>query len=371
MNRRGDWKNLGPRVGMAWDPTGRGGTNVHAAYGLFYDSIRTLTTDFGELRWPQSKTIIIRNPSFPDPLQGRSRDQFLSTAPPNISVLANDFVNPYAHQFNAGLTQMLTPSLAATADVTWVYRYSDRDIVDPNLPDPVTRQRPYPQFNRVEFFQSTSNNTYKALLLKVDKRLSRHYQFLASYTLSKADDLAFRNVNGDVYGFVRVVSPGVADRRHRLVASGIVQLPFDMQISAIADFRSSLSFNPATSFDLTGDGYTGKLPPGVKYQSGCRDLNVDALNAFRVSRGLPAVSNDDIACPGFANLDVRFSKSFRAGRSQQRLELIAQLFNAFNRANFGPVISNPTSKLFGQVTQLQANINAPSRQVELAIRYQF
>jgi hypothetical protein len=160
MNRRGDWKNLGPRVGMAWDPTGRGGTNVHAAYGLFYDSIRTLTTDFGELRWPQSKTIIIRNPSFPDPLQGRSRDQFLSTAPPNISVLANDFVNPYAHQFNAGLTQMLTPSLAATADVTWVYRYSDRDIVDPNLPDPVTRQRPYPQFNRVEFFQSTSNNTY-------------------------------------------------------------------------------------------------------------------------------------------------------------------------------------------------------------------
>ena len=59
---------------------------------------------FGELTWPQSKTIIINNPSYPDPLGGKSRDSFISTAPPNITVFANDTVNPFAHQVNGGFT---------------------------------------------------------------------------------------------------------------------------------------------------------------------------------------------------------------------------------------------------------------------------
>lgn len=371
FSERGDWNNFGSRVGFAWDPTRQGDTSLHAAYGMFYDNIRTLTTDFGEIQWPQAKSIVIRNPSYPDPFQGRSRDEFLSTAPPNITVLSNDFVNPYAHQFNVGLTQQLARNLAVTVDFTAVNRYSDRDQVDVNLPDQVTGQFTWPQFGRVTYSQSTADNTYKALLVKVEKRLSDNYQFLASYTLSQAKDSSVVNSLGDVYGYTRVDSYGSADRRHRLVVSGIVRLPHDMQISAIGDFRSSLSFNPRTSNDLNRDGYTGDLPPGVLPQSGCRSRSVDAVNAFRVDRGLPAVSEGDIDCPGFSNLDVRFSKFFRI-KSSQRLEFIAQLFNVFNHANFGSPSSNPASAIFGQVTQLLPfTLNAPSRQVELAVRYHF
>ena len=106
---------------------------------MFYDNIRTLT-NFGELTWPQNQSIIIQRPTFPDPFQGRSRDEFLSTAPPNITVGSHDAVNPYAHQFNVGVSQMLTREIAVTADVTYVHRYSDRDTVDLNLPDQVTRR---------------------------------------------------------------------------------------------------------------------------------------------------------------------------------------------------------------------------------------
>ena len=363
---RGDRNNFGPRAGFAWDPANDGKMNVHAGYGMFYDNMRTLQ-NFGELTWPQARTIIISNPLYPDPLQGQSRDAFISTAPPNITVYSNTLVNPYAHQFAAGVTRQLTSDFALTADVTSVWRYSDRDDIDINLPDQTTRVRPYPQFARVTDGEPTSNNTYRALLLKLDKRMSHRFQALASYTLAKAEDSALRNAVADVYGFTRIDSPGLADRRHRLVTSGIVSLPYDAQVSAILDLRSSLPFNPATTLDINNDGYTNDTPRGVAYRSGCRDLSLDAINVFRAGRGLAAV--DSVNCSAFANLDVRFSKFFRI--QDHRVEFIAQLFNVANRANFNTPISNPGSATFGQVNQLLPNINAPSRQAEFAVRFQF
>lgn len=371
---RGDHNNFGPRVGFAWDPANDGVTNIHGAYGMFYDNMRTLQ-NFGELTWPQAQTIIIRNPNFEDPLAGKSRDAYLSSAPPNISVMSNATVNPYAHQFNAGVNRMITNEIAATVDVTFVSRHSDRDTVDVNLPDQVTRQRPYPQFGRVSFWQSTADNTYRALLLKVEKRMSHNYQFLTSYTLSWAKDDSLVNNRADQYGYTRLRRYGSADRRHRLVVSGILALPGDAQVSAIADFRSSLPFSPSSGLDLNNDGYTGDLPAGLLSMSGCRDLNMDALNAFRRQRGLTEVS--DVSCRGFANVDLRFSKFFTIAGTH-RVELIAQLFNILNRANFSTPSSSITSgndangrPLFGQTTSLLPNINAPSRQAEFAIRYQF
>jgi hypothetical protein len=222
------------------------------------------------------------------------------------------------------------------------------------------------------------------LLLKAEKRMSNHYQALLSYTLSKSDDDTFTSVLSDHYGYTKVKRPGLADRRHRLVASGIVALPFDMQLSAIADFRSSLPFGPVTSgLDLNNDTLSGTtvaaansdLPAGVMPLSGCRSLNLDAINAFRAARNLTAVTQVD--CPTFANVDLRFSKFFRIGPS--RAEFIAQLFNIFNRANFATSSNDIGSEnnkttgrpLFGSSTSLLPNINAPSRQAEFAVRFQF
>ena len=123
--------------------------------------------------------------------------------------------------------------------------------------------------------------------------------------------------------------------------------------------------------DLNGDGYTGDLPSGVAVGTGCRGLDLDAVNVFRAGRGLAAVST--VACPTFANVDVRLSKSIlvHVGSRPHRIELIAQLFNAFNRANENVPTTSLQSALFGQVTSLLPSINAPSRQAEFAIRYQF
>jgi hypothetical protein len=301
----------------------------------------------------------------------------VSTAPPNISVQSNATVNPYAHQVDAGMSHVVRGEYAVSADVTFVNRHADRDTVDPNIPTtPSGSVRPYPQFNRVSFWQSTSDNTYRALLLKVEKRMSHHYQFLTSYTLSYAKDIGFSNALGDTYGYTKFSRWGVADRRHRLVVSGIVQLPWQAQVSAIGDFRSSLPFSPTSSLgDLNGDGYTGDLPAGVLPNSGCRALNLDAINAVRAPHGLTQVTKVD--CPGFSNVDLRFSKNFVIARSHQ-IEFIAQLFNMFNTANFATPAGSITvgndangRPLFGQPNALLANINAPSRQAEFALRWRF
>src|SRR5262249_5889953 len=272
-------------------------------------NMRTLQ-NFNELTWPQAQQIIINRPNYPDPLNGQSRNSFVSTAPPNITVMSNDQVNPYAHQFNAGVSRSIAHDIAVTVDFSIVNRYSDRDTIDPNLPDPVTRAKLYPQFARVNFWVSTANNTYRALLLKVDKRMSNRYQFLASYTLSAAKDTQATNLIADRYGFSSIQRDGAADRRNRLGVTGTVQMPAAVPMSPLGDFRSDLRFNPTASFgDLNNDGYTGDLPAGVLPGSGCRDLNLDAVNASRTARGLTPVTQVD--CPGFANVDLRLSKSFR------------------------------------------------------------
>jgi outer membrane receptor protein involved in Fe transport len=363
---RGNGNNFGPRLGFAWDPTHDGRTNVHAGWGRYYDNMRTLQLG-GEITWPQAQTIIISKPSYPDPLQGKSRDAFLSTAPPNITVMANDLKSPYSNSFSGGVTRELTRDIGVSADYTYVNRYADTFSVNINLANQATGVRPYPQFARVSQLQAVGNTTYRALFLKVDKRLSNRWSALVSYTLAYARDQPFANDLGSVYGYSREDGYSLADRRHVLRTSGTVQLPWYMQLSAILDLRSSQPFNPATGVDINKDGFAIDVPPGVGFRSGCRDLNLAAVNAYRATFSLAPVSS--VTCSGYQDIDLRFSKSIVF--QSHRIELIAQLFNLTNHANFATPVSNPLSATFGQVNQILPYINAPSRQGELAVRFLF
>jgi outer membrane receptor protein involved in Fe transport len=363
---RGQPFNFGPRAGFAWDPKGDGSLNVHGAYGIYYDNMRTLQLG-SEITWDQAQTIVINNPSFPDPFNGLSRTAFLSTAPPNITVLSNNLQSPYSHSVNAGLTKALVYDMAVTADLTYVDRYGDTDSVDINIPDQTTRVKPYPQFGRVTQLQSVGTSTYRAMFVKLDKRLSHHWSGLVSYTLSHAQDQPVGSDLGGVYGFNPENGDSLADRRNKLVMSGTVQLPLGLQLSAILDLRSSVPFNPATTLNINKDGYAIDVPPGVGFRSGCRDMNLATINAFRATFDLAPVAS--VACPDYQDTDLRLTKaiSFKG----HRIDLIAQLFNLTNHANFASPVSNPLSPSFGQVNQLLSYINAPSRQAEVAVRFEY
>src|SRR5712691_8155059 len=89
---RGDKNNVAPRVGLAWNVRNDGKSVLRLGYGLVYTNMTNLIPR-AEGSALKQNTINISNPSYPDPYQGRDPANFVSTAPPNITINGNDLVS--------------------------------------------------------------------------------------------------------------------------------------------------------------------------------------------------------------------------------------------------------------------------------------
>jgi hypothetical protein len=329
---------------------------------LYYDNIRTLQ-NFGEWRNLERYDIRITNPPYPDPFLGRDPLVFASTAPANITILANDFINPYSHQSNVGFTQQLGSNLAMHIDGVYTEVHGDRQTRNINLATPPTNTRPLPEWGRIDEERSTSSAKYRGLYMRLNRNFADRYQYLVSYSLVKAED------NGPSTRIVNQANestmwgPANADRRHNLVASGSVMLPFDIQLGVVWTLRSSLPFTATAGTDVNADGFVTDFVPGTSRNQGNRDLNLSAVNAWRALVNLPAISEDAIDSTKFRSLDLRASKSIPLP-SGQRLELLAQVFNVFNTVNLSGVQTNGRATTFGQASRAGAGTQA-----ELAARF--
>jgi len=357
---RGDRNNVGPRLGLAYDAAGDGATVVRGGYGVYYDNIRLLQNQYEKLNMVRYD-IRITNPPYPDPFLGRDPLQFASTAPPNIQLLANDFRNPRSQQANLGLTRQLSSALAVHVDGVYSRIAGDRKTVNVNLPDAATAQRPYPQFGRIDVDQSISKSTYRALYVRLDKRSSRNYQYLLSYSLAKGSD------NNPAGRFVDQANTGLDwgpanfERRHSLVASGAVQVPFDVQLGAVFTLRSSLPFSATAGRDLNGDTFVSDYVPGTSRNQGNRDLDLALVNAWRASAGFAPIASVDST--RFRSVDMRASKSIRFA-GERRAEVVMQVFNVFNRVNLSGLGTNALAATFAVASRASAG-----RQAEAAVRF--
>jgi hypothetical protein len=371
---RGDKNNFGPRLGVVWDASGKGASLVRAGFGVYYDNIRTLNNMTGEQRNFSQYTIAIVNPAYPDPYQGKDPLTYASTAPANLNVLADNFRNPIAENYSIGLTQRITPDVSIHVDGVYTHSDGDRIKYDLNLPN-AAGIRPLPQYGFIDQDRSILSSDYKAMFVRLDKRLSHRYTYLVSYTLAKANDTGSRATNNG--GFFHVTDqsnpsldngPADTDRRNSLVASGTAVLPWDMTLGAVWTYRSAAPFSAYTSI-VSADGQR-QYVPGTSRNQGNRDLNLDAVNAYRAQNGLPPIPASQIQSDRYSSIDVRFMKALRVG-GQTRLELIAQVFNILGTDNLnapfsGGQVTNALSSSFGEI------LTAKNRQqAELAIRFTF
>jgi len=225
---------------------------------------------------------------------------------------------------------------------------------------------------------------YRGLTVTAQKRYSRGSQFLVSYTLSKSEDnstdfqSAFipesngsgRNPadpTGLPIGFNPDLEkgPAVWDQRHRLVVSGLYQLPAAVQVAAIVSAASGRPFTPLAGADLNGDGNGGAAPPDR-----ARRNPVDITTS---------VGRNSETLPKQVTVDARLSRRFHVARNLF-IEPMFEVFNLFNRTNYADVNNvfgvgtfpdSPLRDAQGRVTYGRFTLAQPPRQIQLAAKLSF
>jgi hypothetical protein len=222
----------------------------------------------------------------------------------------------------------------------------------------------------ITFWVDQGRSVYNGLLVKLQKRMSHHFQYTASYALQRQLSVVAPTLNLDDY----FSTYGQNLAHHNLNIAGLGNLPWGLKLSINTSLLSRSPVEPTIAgYDLNGAGST-TLPltlavPGLQYNCfavGCGkdDLSkaVATFNSTLVgtkdARGtvIKAVSlpaNYQFGDPKL-NTDMRLTKEF-AVKERYRLSVFAEAFNLFNVANLtgytfniGPSFGQPTSR-FNQV----------------------
>jgi hypothetical protein len=131
--------------------------------------------------------------------------------------------------------------------------------------------------------------------------------------------------------------------------------------------RSELPWTPIAGVDLNRDGFRTDLVPGTTRNSGGRDLDLSAVNAWRTANGRGPIGEDQIESSRVNMVDMRVSKALRFG-GDRRVDLMFQVFNLFDTTNLqaqygGGRVNNALSDNFGAIQTAR-----PGAQAELAVR---
>ncbi len=254
----------------------------------------------------------------------------------------------------------------------------------------------------IQVWQGTSNQTYKGLLLRADKRFSHGFQMLASYARSRNVGTPGSGVSNPYASFSTAgfnldnwhqkPGPLPTDYTHIANLAGVVQLPRRFELGLNFFYSSPPPFSPtvgagSTGIDFNGDGTFGDLLPGTTVGQfnrgfGRADL-ARLLNQFNQTY---AQTNDPhgriiprITLPGsysfdhsYQSLDLRLSRTFVL-RERGRLSLIGEVFNLYNAANLTGYSSDLTSAAFGQPTARYTQLfgSGGPRAFQLAMRMSF
>jgi hypothetical protein len=309
--------------------------------------------------------------------------------------------SPYIQQYNLGVQYELTQDLLL--DVAYVgnkgtklngfRNLNQRAVITNANGSQSAGARPYPAFGDIQWMENRVLSNFNSLQARLEKRFSRGLSALLSYTWGKAlteapdhistsgggagvDTGTFREPqNGNNLKAER----GLAefDIKHRFVASYIYELPFghgrrwgsrwakgvDMvlggwQVTGIHSLQSGLGLTAtlggSSVLNIGGErrarpNVVGNpiLPDSERTLS--RWFNTSAFAAF--SPAPQAFGNAGVGImrgPNYINFDFTMAKDFPIKESM-RVQFRTELFNAFNRANFGPPNIMRDSSGFGQI----------------------
>jgi hypothetical protein len=354
--RNRDANNFAPRVGFNWS-TSDGGTSLRGGYGIYYDrvtlQIQSLERGLDGRALPievrAGNVFFIPPQCLFDPSCGRFPPPAPTLASPftgfvlpgagagGINIIDNDLENPMVQQWNLGVQRQFRGNFVVRAD--YLHAFGTHFIIGRTIGQVFNPVVGGPDL--VKNLESSVKTKYDGLLLSVEKRFSRGYQFRSSYTLSKAfnyandDQIPFSNGPADPDNLQLEYGPTPNDQRHRFTFVGSFDAPLGFRLAPLWTLASAVPMDI-----LLPDG-SGRLP-GLQRNAGGRlfrtgaELNeyISRLNAAGGVGGqlLPLVASDARFGDSFNSFDLRVSRPLPIGE-RARLEPIVEVFNLFNVTN--------------------------------------
>ncbi|HLL72492.1 MAG TPA: TonB-dependent receptor [Pyrinomonadaceae bacterium] len=354
--RASDRNNFAPRVGFNW-ATADGRTSLHGGYGIYYDRVTLQIQSLERGLDGRALPIEVRagNVFFIQPqcLFNPACGQFPPPAPTlaspftgfvlpgagagGINVIDNDLQNPSVQQMNVGVQHEFARDYVVRAD--YLHNFGTHFIIGRTIGQVFNPVVGGPDL--VKNLESSVKTKYDGLLLSVEKKFSRSFQFRTSYTLSKAfnyandDQIPFSNGPVDPDNLQLEYAPTPNDQRHRFTFAGVFDAPYGIRLAPLLTLASGVPLDI-----LLPDG-SSRIPSlqrnagGRLFHTGA-ELNafINTLNAAGGMNGapLPLVRDDARFNDSFNSLDLRVSKVFKLGE-RVRIEPIAEVFNLFNVTN--------------------------------------
>ena len=347
------WKQFQPRLGIVWDPAGKGKTLVRVGGGIYY--ARTPGLDFASTRSTNGSVgqsifrasffngFGVTPPAYTDLVPDAGN---LAPDHPQVYVTDKNFSNPRTYTWTLAVEQALTSTLKFTTAFTYSKGVHNSRFVDRN--DAVFGA-PWSTglgadgtngIGQLTTLESSAKSLFRGLTLGMQKQLSKNFQFQLNYMLSEdlADDDNERDPFSYRYAVANNFKPdyGFSDRmeRHRFNAFGLYQGPWGIELSPLISFHTPQPISP---------------------------VNRVLANGYIIKRNSLWKENT------FFALDVRASKTFRLTERFQ-LQAIVDGFNLTNRAN--PKHPETTSLLFNFDGTVQSGLGDP-RQAQLGLRLVF
>ena len=423
------YKNFGPRVGFAYDPTGDGRWAVRGAFGVFYSAILPMRYRFQISAVPPFANLVAVPPlrpdcAFPSTFNCLGGITFPLGMRWNTEWHAEQ---PTIYQWNGNVQREISRNLVVQAGYigsrgvhleTGFTSNVRRDfsIVNGQKFFPGTGPRINPAFNGIQLLNFNGDAYYHALQLTATRRYARGLQFQFAYTWAKsidtnsATDSVFTNgtVGSDAQDpYDTRAEKGLSDFdvRHNFVANFLYDLPFGKNLTgasgkllggwslgSILNLRSGFPFNVhiGQNFDRARNGIDNTrsqrpdMAPGRTYESaipGDPSRYVDPT-AF-VLQPIGFYGNEGrnvLKGPDLKVFDLTVIKK-TAITERVNIEFRTEVFNLFNHSNFAAPDANNRAifvgvdangngivpATFGQLTKTATS----SRQIQFGLKFIF